>query len=132
MISANSFCIRLAEVLRAFDILGFGLDSRASLTGAGVGAGAAGVGVGAVAATGGVGDGVVPLLLWPAASCCWTLLLDGPAPVDMKKIKSLEKGEEQEERKYIKYKCGLGANTHTTIEKHKKKLLPKDFYTMAF
>ena len=80
MISANSFCIRLAEVLRAFDILGFGFVSLASLTGAVV---AVGGGVASVV-TGGVGDGVAPLLpLWPAASCCWTLLL-GPAPVDMK------------------------------------------------
>lgn len=34
MISANSFCIRLAEVLRALDILGLGFVSLASLTGA--------------------------------------------------------------------------------------------------
>ena len=79
MISANSFCIRLAEVLSALDILGFGFVSLASLTGA-VAAGGGGV---ASVATGGGGE--APLLpLWPAASCCWTLLLDGPAPVDMK------------------------------------------------
>jgi len=36
VISANSFCIRLAEVLRALDIFGLGLLSLVSLTGVGV------------------------------------------------------------------------------------------------
>lgn len=33
VISASSFCIRLADVLRAFDILGLGFDSLTSLAG---------------------------------------------------------------------------------------------------
>lgn len=33
VISANSFCILLADVLSAFDILGLGLASLASFTG---------------------------------------------------------------------------------------------------
>lgn len=89
MISASSFCILLADVLRALDILGLGLASRASLT---------------AVAEGGVG----PVGAGSVADCCcwlspfvssggiwllpddWLLLLDedGPAPgVDMRDAK---------------------------------------------
>lgn len=79
MISASSFCILLAEVLKAFDILGLGFGSLASLTGV----------VAVAAGCGGGGEGLVAPLASELLEPWWTrLLLLGPAPdVDMEQLK---------------------------------------------
>lgn len=79
VISASSFCILFAEVLKAFDILGLGFVSLASLTGV----------VAVAAGCGGGGEGLVAPLASELLEPWWTrLLLLGPAPdVDMEQLK---------------------------------------------
>ena len=76
----NKCIYRFAEVLSAFDIFGFGLDSLASLTG-GVEL------VDVLPDDCGGGEGVAVPLASPLLEPWWTLLLDGPAPeVDMEQL----------------------------------------------